>query len=107
MICISGAKIQLSFHISKYILIFLFFCTFICTVQKKVVSLRRFWEIGPLKHRNMNAFLKILGVVLVLIGVVCLVVYRFALPQNWLLVCSLVLEFIGILSYIIINRKLD
>ena len=55
----------------------------------------------------MNNLLKILGVILVLIGVVCLVVYRFALPQNWLLVVALVLEFIGILSYILINRKLD
>ncbi|MBQ7631978.1 MAG: hypothetical protein IJS82_04385 [Paludibacteraceae bacterium] len=55
----------------------------------------------------MNTFLKYLGVILLLLGVVCLVVYKYALPVNGLLVTSLVLEFAGILSYILINRKLD
>ena len=55
----------------------------------------------------MNSALKYLGVILLLLGVVCLIVYKFALPQNWLLVCSLVLELGGILAYIFINRKLS
>lgn len=55
----------------------------------------------------MKAFLKNLGVILVLLGVICVVVYRFALPENWLLVCSLLLEVAGILCYIILNRKID
>jgi len=55
----------------------------------------------------MNTFLRFLGIILVLLGVCCLVVYRFALPSNALLVTSLVLEVVGILCHIILNRKLD
>ena len=55
----------------------------------------------------MNTFLKFLGIILVLLGVCCLVVYRFALPSNVLLVTSLVLEVAGILAHIILNQKLD
>ena len=55
----------------------------------------------------MNTFLKNVGVIFVLLGVACIVLYRFALPQNWLLVCALVLEVAGILGYIVANRKLD
>ena len=32
----------------------------------------------------MNSALKYLGVVLLLLGVVCLVVYKYAMPENWL-----------------------
>lgn len=52
----------------------------------------------------MNAFLKNLGIILVLCGVLCLVVYFAAVPDNGLLVASLVLEIIGILAYIFLNR---
>jgi hypothetical protein len=52
----------------------------------------------------MNS-LKYLGVVLLLLGVLCLVIYKYAIPQNWLLISALVLEVGGILAYIFINKK--
>ncbi|MBR4460377.1 MAG: hypothetical protein IKS26_02600 [Paludibacteraceae bacterium] len=55
----------------------------------------------------MKTFLKYLGALLVLCGVICLAIYYFAAPTNTLLWLSLVLEFVGILSYIIINKKID
>ena len=51
--------------------------------------------------------MKYLGVILLLLGVVCLVVYRLACPENVLLIIAMVLEVAGILSYIFINKKLD
>lgn len=53
----------------------------------------------------MNSLLQNLGVFLLLLGVVCLVIYFAAVPSNALLVCSLVLELVGILSYVFINKK--
>lgn len=41
-----------------------------------------------------------------LLGVVCLVVYKFALPTNGLLIAAMALEVIGILAFIFINKKL-
>lgn len=55
----------------------------------------------------MKTFLQYLGALLVLCGVICLVVYFFAVPSNALLVTSLVLEVVGILAYICINRYID
>ena len=55
----------------------------------------------------MNGFMKYLGVILLLLGVVCLVVYRVSLPENSLLITGMALEVAGILSYIFINKKLD
>ena len=55
----------------------------------------------------MKLFLKYLGVILLLLGVICLVVYKYAFPENGLLVTSIVLEVAGILAYIIVNKKLD
>ncbi len=52
----------------------------------------------------MNS-LKYLGVFLLLLGVLCLVIYKYAIPQNWLLISALVLEVGGILAYIFINKK--
>ncbi|MBO7501837.1 MAG: hypothetical protein J6T32_01320 [Paludibacteraceae bacterium] len=52
----------------------------------------------------MNSFLKVLGLIFILLGVCCLVVYATAMPDNWLLVASLVLEVIGILAYILLNK---
>ncbi|MCQ2348488.1 MAG: hypothetical protein MJZ65_04785 [Paludibacteraceae bacterium] len=49
--------------------------------------------------------MKDLGIILVLLGVLCLVIYALALPANWLLVISLVLEVAGILGYIFLNRR--
>lgn len=54
----------------------------------------------------MNNFLKYLGVIIVLLGVACLGVYE-AHPSNMLLLGSLVLEFVGILTFILINRFVD
>ena len=48
-----------------------------------------------------------MGVLLVLCGVICLAIYYFAAPTNTLLWLSLVLELVGILAHIIINKKLD
>ena len=53
----------------------------------------------------MENFKKYLGVILLLLGVVCLVVYKFALPENWLLIVAMVLEVAGILAYIFINKR--
>lgn len=55
----------------------------------------------------MKTFLKYLGAILVLCGVVCLAVYAFYKQTNGLLVTAMVLEVVGILSYIIINKRLD
>ena len=54
----------------------------------------------------MEGFMKYLGVILLLLGVLCLVLYKFAAPENWLLICSMVLEVGGILAYIFINKHL-
>ena len=53
----------------------------------------------------METFLKNLGIIVLLLGVLCLVVYKFAMPENWLLIASIVLEIAGIISYIVLNRK--
>ena len=53
----------------------------------------------------MEAINKYLGVILIMVGVLCLVLYKFALPQNWLLVIAMVLELGGIFAYIFINKK--
>ena len=54
----------------------------------------------------MEATKKYLGVILLLLGVLCLVLYKFALPQNWLLICSMILEVGGILAFVFINKAL-
>ena len=54
----------------------------------------------------MEATKQSLGVILLLLGVLCLVLYKFALPQNWLLICSMVLEVGGILAFVFINKAL-
>lgn len=53
----------------------------------------------------MNSAMKYLGVILLLLGVLCLVIYKFASPENWLLVASMVLELGGIFTYIFVNKK--
>lgn len=55
----------------------------------------------------MKAFLKYLGVILLLIGVVFFVVYQYALQQNWLLVCGIAFEVIGIVAYIVTNKYIN
>ena len=53
----------------------------------------------------METTKKYLGVILIILGVLCLIVYKFALPSNLLLIASMVFEVAGILSYIFINKK--
>ena len=53
----------------------------------------------------MNTLLQNLGIILLLAGVVCLIIYYAAVPSNGLLVTSIVLELAGILSYIFINKN--
>ena len=55
----------------------------------------------------MNTLLKHLGIILVLAGVICLVIYYFGAQENWLLATSLVLEVVGILAYIFLNKRFE
>ncbi len=55
----------------------------------------------------MNTFLKNLGIILVLAGVLCLVIYFCGVQENGLLATSLVLEIAGILAYIFLNKKYE
>jgi len=54
----------------------------------------------------MDSKKKYLGVILLLLGVLCLVLYKCAVPENWLLICSMVLELGGIFAFIFINKAL-
>lgn len=54
----------------------------------------------------MKTLLQYLGALIVLCGVICLVVYFFAVPSNALLASAMVLEVVGILAYILINKYL-
>ena len=58
------------------------------------------------KNKDMNTLLKNFGAILVLLGVICLAVYYFGVQKNILLIASMVLEVMGILSYIFLNRRL-
>ena len=69
------------------------FCNFAADFEKRVYFIK--------------SLLKYLGVFVLLLGVVCLVVYKFALPENGLLIASIVLEVVGVLSYIFINKAID
>lgn len=54
----------------------------------------------------MNESLKkYAGVILVLLGVLCLVVYYFKPVSNILLAVSLVLEILGVLAFIFLNKS--
>lgn len=55
----------------------------------------------------MKELLKNLGVVILLLGVVCFVVYHFAVQQNALLLVGALLEVIGIVVYIVVNKRID
>lgn len=53
---------------------------------------------------NNNFIKKYAGIILVLLGVACLVVYFFAPITNVLLAAGLVLEVLGIFAFIFLNR---
>lgn len=56
----------------------------------------------------MKALLQNLGIILLIIGFVCLVVYNITTPvSNALLFASLIIEAAGILAHIFINKKLQ
>ena len=54
----------------------------------------------------METLKKYLGVIILLLGVLCLIIYKVALPENWLLISSMVLEVGGILAFVFINKAL-
>ncbi len=55
----------------------------------------------------MKTFLKYLGAILVLCGVLCLAYYYFFTQSNGLLIASLALEVVGLISYIVINKFIE
>jgi len=55
----------------------------------------------------MDTLKKYLGVILVLLGVVCLFIYYVGVQVNALLVISMVLEVAGILAYILVNKRAE
>ena len=68
---------------------------YLCTLFKK-----------QLKNRYMKNLLENLGAILVLLGVICLAVYYFGVQVNALLVASMVLEVLGVLSYVFLSKLL-
>jgi len=79
------------------------FCNFVADFKMEIVNDQ---IVNNLTRYIMEGFMKYLGVILLLLGVLCLVLYKFAAPENWLLICSMVLEVGGILAYIFINKHL-
>lgn len=55
----------------------------------------------------MKTFIKYLGAILVLCGVLCLAYYYFFTQTNGLLVASLVLELVGLVTFILTNKYID
>ena len=55
----------------------------------------------------MNGFIKNTGILILLLGVVCLVLYRYVVSTNLLLVLSLILECVGMGLYIALNRRVE
>ena len=72
-------------------------CKIFCNFAPAIERMRLF----------METLLKNLGIIILLLGVVCLVIYKFACPLNALLIVSIALEIAGIISYIVINRRRD
>lgn len=55
----------------------------------------------------MKTFLKYSGALLTLAGAACLAVHFFGTATNALLVAGMVLEVVGILGYMLINKFVD
>ncbi len=55
----------------------------------------------------MKTFLKYLGAILVLCGVLCIVYYYFVAQTNVLLLVSIILEVIGVISFIVLNKYIE
>ena len=66
---------------------------------------------GHIKNTNMNTylntFLKNLGVLIVLAGVICLVVYFLGQQKNILLSIGLGVQALGIVTYVVVNKILN
>ncbi len=60
-----------------------------------------------IKHHNMKTLLKYSGAILVLLGVVCLLVYYVGVRTNAMLVVAMVLEVVGILTFILTNKYIE
>ena len=53
----------------------------------------------------MSSIRKYFGVILLLLGFICLTIYKWAIADNALLIIAMLLELAGIIIYIRINRK--
>lgn len=60
-----------------------------------------------INKKSMKTLLQYSGAIVVLLGVIFLLIYAFAVPSNALLVTALVLEVVGILGYIVVNRYIE
>ena len=54
----------------------------------------------------MKNILSYVGIIVLLLGVVCLVIYKYAVQENALLIAAMVLQVLGILSFIFINKRI-
>lgn len=80
----------------------IFFCNFARFFKTALI-----FENNKIKY-IMKALLENLGIILLIIGFVCLVVYNITTPiSNALLIASLIIEVAGILAHIFINKKLQ
>ncbi len=52
----------------------------------------------------MKTFLKYLGLIILLLGVICFICYQYALQQNYMLLLGIVLEVVGIVVFVITNK---
>lgn len=75
----------------------------ICIYQKKTVILQSIYK----SSHFMKTFLKYSGALLTLAGAACLAVHFFGTATNALLVAGMVLEVVGILGYMLINKFVD
>jgi len=57
------------------------------------------------KDNKMSEVRKYFGVILLLLGFICLTLYKWAISDNALLIVAMLLELAGIIVYICINRK--
>ncbi len=55
----------------------------------------------------MKTFLKYLGAILVLCGVLCIAYYYFFAQSNGLLLASVILEVIGLVAFVVLNKHID
>lgn len=110
----SGAKVQLFNEINKFIFGLLQVRS--CLSRRIVVPLQpirieMFFRCRSLEskstekyNRYMKTFLKYLGLIILLLGVVCFVCYQYALQQNYMLLIGIILEVVGLVVFVITNK---